>query len=222
MAAASLLGATHPVAVVLARCETARVRMLVLAGAHVAGLLLWWSSPTVGAALVAGAAAAELVLGCDLFLPHEERRTACREVIAAGAESFALPSVAREWDRLASTRHQEQLSESIVRLATRASVADAMPTTRVPLDANIRREAGGDLAEVGRLLAAHRLSVRAAAIIEQLLCSPGSPLYGTDSDRLRRELARVRYLACGQRIGRGRIVTLRAPARRARGRSRCG
>jgi hypothetical protein len=56
-------------------------------------------------------------------------------------------------------------------------------------------ELAGQLDEIVDRLRAEQVAPRAVALVEQLISSPTSPLYGSDAEQLRRELGRVRYLA---------------------------
>jgi len=183
--------------VALTRCDAVLLRLWVVALLHIAGLVLWWRSPQVGAPLVAGAVIAELGLGVWWLLMIQERRGACLGLIAEGRGALPLAALARERARLASPRHQAELARSIARLITRASNWDVTPTARAPTDPRVVSDAAPELSEIERQIEAGDISVRALALVEQLLCSPTSPLYGDDAGELKRELGRVRYLARG-------------------------
>ncbi len=192
-AAAALLGEAHPLTVALTRCDGLLYRLWVLALVHIAGLVLWLGTPEVGMPLVVGAVLAELGLGGWWLLLVQERRGACRDLIAAGGEALPLDALARERDRLRSPRHQAELARSIARLTTR--VSDSTRTARPPIDARVLSAAAPGLREIQRRMEAGEVSVRAVALVEQLISSPLSPLYGSDAGELTREIGRVQYLA---------------------------
>jgi hypothetical protein len=181
--------------VVLTRCDALMRRLWVVALVHIAGLVLWWGGPEVGAPLAAGALAAELGLGGWWLLLVQERRGACLGLIATGGVGPPLAALARERERLASPRHQAGLARSIERLITRVSASDFMPSARPPTDPRVVGDATRELAEIQRRLEAGDMAAPAVALVEQLISSPMSPLYGSDAGELKRELARVRYLA---------------------------
>ena len=193
--ATALLGERHPLTVALTRCDSVLVHLCVLVLVHAAGLVLWWRSPEVGVPLVAGAVVAELGLSGWWLLLVQERRGACLGLIAAGEEALPLIALARERERLNSPRHQAELARSIARLITRASVSDFTRTARAPIHPRVLRESAAELDEIQRQMEAGDVSARAVALVEQLLSSPTSPLYGTDAGELKRQLGRVRYLA---------------------------
>jgi hypothetical protein len=144
---------------------------------------------------VVGAVGAELLVACRLFILVEERKNACRELIAAGREDLALAAVARERARLAAPQHQEHLARSIARLVPLGRRPGLVTTARAPVDGRVIRQVAVELLELMWMLRMRHVSARAVALVEQLLSSPASPLYGDDAELLRRELGRVRYLA---------------------------
>ena len=105
-AAAAVLGEGHPLVAVLGRIEMLGDQLVVGAAAHAAGLALWslLREGPLGLAVVFGAVAFEVVLGCRLFLLDQRRRQECVTLIAAGRGDLPLDAVARERGRLASPR----------------------------------------------------------------------------------------------------------------------
>jgi hypothetical protein len=192
-AAAALLGERHPVTVAVARCDALLYRLWVLSLLHVAGLVLWLGTPEVGMPLVTGVLLAELGLGVWWLLLVQERRGACLDLIAAGGEALPLAALARERERLASPRHQAELARSIERLTARLSVPPTTRTARPPIDARVLRAAAPGLGELQRRMETGEVSVRAVALVEQLICSPLSPLYGRDAGELAREIGRAQF-----------------------------
>jgi hypothetical protein len=193
--AATLLGDRHPLVVTLEQLEASRGQLALLAAVHAAGLALWWAAVPLGVALVVGAIGAEVLVGCRLFLLLEERRNGCRALIATGREDLPLAAIARERARLAAPQHQEQLAQAIARLMPLARRPGPAVTAHASVDVQVVRQVAVELLELMWMLRMRHVSARAVALVEQLLSSPGSPLYGDDADLLRRELGRVRYLA---------------------------
>ena len=60
--------------------------------------------------------------------------------------------------------------------------------------ARVIRPLAAQLSEIAGLLREGSPEVRGVALVERLLTSGGSPLYGTNIDLLREELRRARYL----------------------------
>jgi hypothetical protein len=181
--------------VAVTRCDAVRFRLWVVALMHIAGLVLWWETPEVGAPLVAGAAAAATGFGIRWLLLAQEKRGACLDLIAAGGETLPLAALQRERSRLASPRHQAHLARSLARLTRRESAADFVPTARPPTDARVLSDAAPGLRDIQRLMESGEVSVRAVALVERLISAPLSPLYGSEAGELKRELGRIRYLA---------------------------
>ena len=190
-AATALLGHRHPLTIVLGRLETITTLLLVVAGVHALGLLLWGWGDSRGAALAIGALALEAVLGCRLVLMLETRRALCLELVAEGHERLPL-AVGRE--RLSDQRHQARLAQSVARLAHPDPLDGPPFTARPPIDRRIVSDIAGQLDEIVDRLRTQQVAPPAVALVEQLISSPTSPLYGSDAERLRRELGRVRYL----------------------------
>jgi hypothetical protein len=193
--AAALLGDRHPLTTVLARLAANRAQLVMIAALHVAGLALWWANVPSGTGLVVAAVATEVVLGCRMLLLLDERASTCRDLIAEGREDLPLGAVARARTRLAAPKRQEQLARTLLGVLPLECRWARQATARAPVDARVTRQVAGELQQVSRLMRARPVSARCAALVEQLVSSPTSPLYGDDVDRLRRELGRVRFLA---------------------------
>ena len=190
--AAALLGEAHPLVGVLQWIESIRGQLVVVAATHALGLGLWWWQIALGVAVAIGALMAEVVLGCRLFLLTQRRRDMCVDLIAQGREDLPLAAVERERRRLASPRYRARLARTIEELARPLALhpVDARP----PLDPRALEPARPQLQELAQTLPRHDVSIRGVALLELLITSPMSPLYGAEPDRLKRELGRVRYL----------------------------
>ena len=67
-------------------------------------------------------------------------------------------------------------------------------SARPPLDARVVGPLRPQLHELAQQLPSNDASTRGVALLELLISSPMSALYGADSERLKREVGRVRYL----------------------------
>jgi hypothetical protein len=76
-----------------------------------------------------------------------------------------------------------------------AARPQARPGAPQPLaDVRVIRAVASELREVAGLLRGGRPAVEGVALVEWLLTSPATPLYGTEVELLRQELRRARYL----------------------------
>ena len=193
-AAAALLGEAHPLVAVLGRIEKIGGQLVVVAAAHAAGLVLCWLQMAPGMAVTIAALGSEAVLGCRLFLLHQRRREECVALIAEGRDDLPLHPVARERRRLASPRYRMQLAGAVEELARPRPFGGRPVSARPPLDARVVGPLRPQLHELAQQLARDDVSARGVALLELLISSPLSVLYGAEPDRLRREIGRVRYL----------------------------
>lgn len=194
-AAAAVLGEGHPLVAVLGRIEMLGDQLVVVAAAHAAGLALWsLEGPPGMAAVVFGAVAFEVILGCRLFLLEQSRRQECVTLIAAGREDLPLDAVARERGRLASPRSKARLARTIEELARPQPFGAHPLSARPPLDARVVGPVRPLLHELAPRLLRGDASIRGVALLELLISSPMSALYGAEPERLKREVGRVRYL----------------------------
>lgn len=192
--AGAVLGDRHPLVATLARLETSMEQLLCVAAVHAASLGLW-AEGWVGPELVAGAIVAEAVLGCRRVVLHARRRDLCLDLIVQGNESLPVAAVAAERARLLAPRHQEQLARALERIVCPEPVSSVLLTARPIVHARVVNELASELDELTQLLRGRQLSARGVALVERLISSPMSPLYGTDPVELAHELGRVRYFA---------------------------
>jgi hypothetical protein len=143
----------------------------------------------VAAAIVQTALA--ILLASAVACRHERALA----LIAAGRERLPLDAVRRERARLADPRRATLLARSLERLRSEARRPYGGHPIGGPLyEPGVIREVDGELGGIVRALrAAPRLVAVARA--ELLLRGPSSPLYGTDSRRLREELRRIQFTA---------------------------
>ena len=169
-------------------------QLVVVAATHAAGLALWSLQGAPGMAVVFGAVAFEVVLGCRLFLLEQRRRQECVTLIAAGHEDLPLHAVARERGRLASPRSKARLARTIEELARPQPFGAHSRSARPPLDARVVGPARPLLHDLAQQLPRDDVSSCGVALLELLISSPMSALYGAEPERLKREVGRVRYL----------------------------
>jgi hypothetical protein len=193
-AAAALLGEGHPLVVVLGRIEMLGDQLVVVATAHAGGLVLSSLQAAPGVAVVIAAVAFEVVLGCRLFLLEQRRRQECVALIAEGREDLPLDAVARERGRLASPRNRKRLARAIEELARPRPFGAHPRSARPPLAARVVGPVRPQLHELAQQLVRDDVSTRGVALLELLISSPMSALYGSEPERLKREVGRARYL----------------------------
>jgi hypothetical protein len=193
-AAERLLGQEHPLVKLLRARRTATEQLLVANVAAAAGVGLLLGGLPVGLAVIIGAIPLQLYFGIRLLVLRERRRETCDELIVAGSAPQSLATMEQEGKRLANARHRRQLAGSIEQIAaiTRGTYRlppSAAPHFNVHLTANVLPE----LDQIAALLRSETADIGGVVLVERLLSSAGSPLYGTSEPALREELARVRY-----------------------------
>jgi hypothetical protein len=208
------LGASHPLVQALDHLLTARRQLVAVTAVQAGGLVLLSGSWRFGLALAVAAAVVQAVLCCRLIIGRSVRQDRCRELIIAGGERLALPSVGRLRASLLEGGTREQLASSIEELVRRAT--NPPPGEPRPLaDARVIRATAPELRGVAALLRENP-SAQGVALVEWLLTSAATPLYGADVDALQRELGRAHYLlACNPRDGAATGNEPRSAARAA-------
>jgi hypothetical protein len=186
-----LLGAGHPLVAVLYACEATVEGIAGIAVVQVGALALWWGNASYARALAIGAGVVQVALGLRWANLRVQRRELCLELVSGGREHLPLAVVARERQRLNDPRHQAQLATSLEHLA-------AMPVQRRERQRPIcsRRVLAGvasELRDIAARLRAGGVNLRGVALLDHLVTSGSSPLYGEEIGALRNELARARY-----------------------------
>jgi hypothetical protein len=144
--------------------------------------------------LVMAAGVAQAALLCRIAVLRSVRRGLYLELIVAGGAALPLPSVGRLCRQLLDGRTLERLASSIEEMIEVATRPSATPGAPRPLaDARVIRSTAPKLRHVASLLR-NRPAVRGVALVEWLMTSPVTPLYGTEIEPLRRELGRALYL----------------------------
>jgi hypothetical protein len=193
--AEALLGAGHPLVGVLYACGETVEGIVAVAAVQLGGLALWWGNPSYARALAVGAGMMQVALGLRWASLRVQRRELCLELVIAGRERLPLAVVARERQRLDDPRRQAQLATSLEHLAAIA-VPRRRPRERQRPIYNPRVMAAVEpqLRDVAARLRDGGVDLRGVALLERLVTSGSSPLYGERACSLRDELARGRYL----------------------------
>jgi hypothetical protein len=193
--AEALLGAGHPLVAVLYACGQAIEGIAAVAAVQLGALALWWVNPSYGRALTLGAGAVQVALGLRWADLRVQRRELCLELVIAGREHLPLPAVARERRRLASHRHKAELAICLENLADIATRKPRRGERQRPIySREVMTATEAQLRGVAARLRAGGGELRGVALVDRLITSGASPLYGERVGPLRDELARARYL----------------------------
>jgi hypothetical protein len=188
------LGPGHPLVVSLSRSELACRQLVTVTAAGAAGVVWFFGGWRFGLSLAIGAAAVQGALACRIGLLRHERRDLSLELIAKGGAALPLPCIERLCRALLDRRALERLADSIDDLVRTAVHPATGPVLVRPLaDRRVIRAVAADLREVASLLR-EGPDVRGVALVELLLTSPTTPLYGSEVEPLREQLTRARYL----------------------------
>jgi hypothetical protein len=190
-----LLGATHPLVGLLRRSQIAVEQALLIAAVDLVAGVLVYRGAAIGAPLAIAATVALAAACMRVAVLQQSRRDLCVDLIVGGAGRLPLAAVEREWRRLEDPRHRTSLAcslEETVKVAGRP--LPGLPSSRPLFTTRVIRPLAAQLSEIAGLLRDGSPEVRGVALVERLLTSGGSPLYGTNIDLLREELLRARYL----------------------------
>ena len=192
--AEGLLGVSHPLAVLLHMWETAIEQVLGVAAVQAAGVGLMCGGAPFGLSLALAAAVVQIALGWRLALLGMVRRDLCLELIIEGRGGVPLAAVEHERRRLDPRRRARlaRLIEELVELADRWPTRPAQP--RPLFDSRVVRQVAPQLRETACLVRAGDPPAPGVALVERLVTSGTSPLYGSEVEQLRQELGRARYL----------------------------
>jgi hypothetical protein len=166
-----------------------------VAAVQLGALALWWVNASYARALTLGAGVVQMALGLRWASLRVERREQCLELVIAGREDLPLAAVARERRRLGSPRRQAQLATCLENLADVATHKPCRRERQRPIHSRrVLTAAEPDLRGVVTRLRAGGGELRGVALLDRLITSGASPLYGESVDPLREELARGSYL----------------------------
>jgi hypothetical protein len=193
--AEALLGAAHPLVGLLRRSQTALEQTLAVAAAELVAGVLTYRGFAVGPALVGAGTVVLAIVALRLAVLRQCRRDLCVDMIIEDAGRLPLGTVEREWRRLEGPRHLATLARALDEVVDSAArPLPVIPASRPLFDVRVVRAVGSQLSEIARLLRTDSPPVRGVACVERLITSGRSPLYGTNTDLLREELRRARYL----------------------------
>jgi hypothetical protein len=199
--AVAWLGADHPLIDALDRFEIACRQLVAVTAVQAGAVFLLVGGWGIGVSIMLAAGVVQVVLCCRVGAFRAARRDLCRELIIAGGGDLPLPSIRDLSRRLHDTRTQERVARSlddVVHAAVRPTVFPGEPR---PLpDPRVIRAAAPELRHVALLLR-DGPDVRGVALVEWLLSSPATPLYGFELEPLRRELCRAQYLLAQEAQG---------------------
>jgi hypothetical protein len=170
-----------------------------IAAVQLAALALWWVNGSYGRALTLGAGVVHVALGVRWASLRVQRRELCLDLVIDGREQLPLAAVARERLRLASSRHQAQLALRFENLADIAARKPYQGERRRPIYSwRVLAATEPQLRGVAARLRTGRGELRGVALLDRLITSGASPLYGQQVGPLREELARGSYLLAPQ------------------------
>jgi hypothetical protein len=194
MAAADVLGSTHPLTRATRRLECAYLQLL-CGLAFLAAVALFAHGSERRAALAAGVVMCVLLCGW-IAVSWSRRRQCALEVIIAGDEHLPLDELEPVRRRLGDPRRRALLASSFERcLRSAERWHETSPQFRPIANVRLLLPLRDDVHEIERLLRADSVPrVRGVALCEWLLTDGvTSPLYRSDGDALRRELGRIRF-----------------------------
>jgi hypothetical protein len=158
-------------------------------------LALWWVNASYGRALTLGAGVVQVALGLRWASLRVQRRELCLELVIAGRDHLPLAAVARERRRLGSPRCQAQLATCLENLADIATRKPCRGEWQRPIHSRrVLTATKPQLRGVAARLRAGGGELRGVALIDRLVTSGASPLYGERVGPLHEELARGSYL----------------------------
>lgn len=147
-----------------------------------------------GLSLAIGAGVAQAVFACRIAVARRGRRDVCLQLIIDDGERLPLPCIERLRQDLLDRRARERLADSIDHLVCAATRPASRAELIHPLaDKRVIRAVEAELRQVASLLRGDP-AVQGVALVEWLLSSPATPLYGSEIEPLRAELRRARYL----------------------------
>ena len=193
--AEALLGAGHPLVAVLYACGDTVEGIAAVAAVQLGALALWWVNASYGRALTLGAGVVQVALGLRWASLRVQRREQCLELVIAGREHLPLAAVASECRRLGSPRRQAQLAMCLENLADIATRKPCRGERQRPIQSRrLLTATEPQLRGVVARLRAGGGELRGVALLDRLITSGASPVYGERVGPLREELARASYL----------------------------
>jgi hypothetical protein len=189
------LGGAHPLVAALRRLATAREQLISVSAVQAGALVLWTGGWALGAPVAIAAAACQLALGCRIAALRGTRHGECLQLVIEGGSRLPLRCIDRVCRRLLDRRRRDQLARSVDELVDEAHRRYITPGAARPLaHRQVIRATAPELRRVAALTRGDAPGLRGIAMVEWILTSPATPLYGIEIELLRRELGRARYL----------------------------
>jgi hypothetical protein len=165
------------------------------AALQVAGVVLLWASAPFALALTVAAAAVQLALDVRFGMLTLYRRELCRDLVIDGRGRLPLAALQRELRRLRDPRLQARLARSVEELAHTTDHCHHELGLGPPFyRSHVLAAVEPQLRDLARSLRADGAGVRGVAMLDRLITSGTSSLYGARVEPLRDELGRIRYL----------------------------
>jgi hypothetical protein len=186
----------HPLARDLESLEVLGGHAVAVLAALLCGVAAAVIGEAWGVPVVLGSKLALAGLGVAAVVVHVRTRRHALELVLDGEETLPLRAVERERRRLLGAKLRGQLGRRLLDVAREAQ----RPPTFAPLpmppsfDVAVIRAVAPDLRRLAARLERPSASARAVALVERLVCSGTSPLYGDDPAALRQELRRLEHL----------------------------
>lgn len=186
--ATALLSRDHELVRLLDLAASLRRQIIVVSLALVGGGLASAFDTTWATALIAAAAAVELVLASTLAVLASRKRSVVRDLFLNGRGDLPVRALDRERARLTKPRTRARLARSLDHLVNTAGKWPRINRNYRPIfDVRVVRAAAPLLTEIATLLR-DQPAPQQTLQIERLLTSGNSPLYGHDAHALRQEL----------------------------------
>jgi hypothetical protein len=195
--AAALLGLGHPLVGLLYACHTTADEIVVVAAVQAAAVVLLWAGAPFALALAVAAAVVQLALDLRFGMLRMYRHELCRDLVIGGREQLPLAALRCELRRLRDPRRRAWLARAVKELADSADHPRREIGLGPPLyNLRVLAAVQPQLRDLARSLQAGGGGVRGVALLDRLITSGTSPLYGRRVGPLRDELGRIRYLLC--------------------------
>jgi hypothetical protein len=190
----AVLGSDHPLARASDALDSVVRQSLAVAAVLVGSIINLIAGRTWAATLAASAAIVLAGLTAIATACKQTQRDRALALILEGRENLPVVAVQRQRRRLLDPRTRTTLARNLTEMIDEASPRHGLLACRIcPMfDRAVIRAVADDLCAVIRLLHSDQAPVRSVALVEHLLASAFSPLYGNQAEPLRHELRRIR------------------------------
>jgi hypothetical protein len=200
-----VLGRDHPLSRMAALVYVLAWQMAAASAAAAVGALGAAGGRAWGIRLLCAALVVELVLVMLCALARQLQREHALRLIASGRARLPVGEVSREAQRLAAPGHRAQLAERLERALDEAVRWDQLPVaSRPPPEIRLLCAFTPEVRTIAGQLRSGPPALPGVALLELLLTGGyGSGLYSGDSDLLREQLWRIRYLISPAALAEG-------------------